>query len=227
MKNLIITLIFIVVGINNLFSQDDISFSSTRTLVSTSVDTADLVEPYDSLTFDTVYVYQFITTTILDNGDTIVTREPEISEAAFIRKMERATAQHFDRAASLQANSVKVIRRRGLYLGLLNDYGINNYYLNARTGFRRVLNGKWRVRANGVTYECKVVGDTGVIRIDGARDQSGQGNNTKVATLIPRSRKYITLDFEPGFGPDTDIVSEDGFYFVSTSENVILLFLNN
>jgi len=223
MKNLI--LVFLLIMSFNLFGQEeDITYTVDRTLQSTSIDTADIAAPYDSLTYDTVYTYQ-VTVTSISGGDTTIVKRGEQSEEQFVRQLNKYTAQHFNKAASLQSKSVKIIRKRNIFLRLLNEQGLNNYYQNVRTTVRRQLKGRWLVRSNGITYACKIVTNTGVLRIDGARDTSGEGNNTKIATLIPRSRKYMSIVFEPGFGTDTDIVSEKGLDFVSTSTNVRLKYL--
>jgi hypothetical protein len=220
MKRIIITVILFACFLG--LQAQTVEYKVDAYYVSHTTDTLDLVEPYDSIQYDTTFTYTLNYIEISDDGkDTTITKKGGRTNAEVIAELESYTEQAFNDAARLQKQAFDRLGDRTLFLSALNDVGLNEYYANVRTRIRKEMNGNWLVRSNGTLYNCTISNNNGVLRTNG-NDNSGVPENTLIARLVPRSNLYMVINFQPGFGTDTDVVSTDWSNFISLTENVRL-----
>jgi hypothetical protein len=226
MKNLML-LTFLLLSFSFVKGQVNITYSASRDFITTVSDTADVVEPYDSVTVDSIFKYHFTTVEVSEDGkDTTITTLSDRTKQEMLALLYRRARQQINTSARFQYRSIESLRSRNDYLRLLDDVGLNNYYADVRDQVRKNLKGDWIIVSNGTRYNCTIAQDNGACRINDA-DESGAPWGEILIRLVPRSDLYIDFVFtDSNYGDNGTAVTQDREFFVSPNTDVRMRFLN-
>jgi len=213
-----ISFLFLLLGL----TAQSTEYKVDKYYISHTTDTLDIVEPIDSIQFDTTFSYTLNIIEVSENEkDTTITRKGQLTKAALQSELYSLTRQAFSRSARLQWSAFQALRNRNVYLAALNEAGINDYYASERTRVRQQLNGVWVIRSGSTVYRTEVSDNNGRL-ITVSSDTSGEPEGTWIATIVPRSRLFLSIAFRPGFGTDDEVFSTDGRNYFSSDGQITM-----
>ena len=219
----IITLIVFLSCFLGLHGQT-VSYEVDKYYVSHTIDTLDLVEPYDSIQFDTTFSYTLNIIEVSENEkDTTIDRKGQLTKPELQGILYSYLRQVFNQSARLQKSAYDALSKRTVYLSALTQAGINDYYADERSRVRQQLNGTWIIRTGGVTYLTEVSDNNGSMYTVSS-DTSGQPEGTLIARIVPPSRLFLSINVQPSFGANVEVFSTDGRNYLSSDGSTRLRF---